>query len=251
MEGVEGRWGRNYPSRGCLVRKFRYGTTPGSFWPMRAVRDVMASSQSHAEFRSRIENGAHGIIHLGLGGDFETMWAPVDVLFFLHHAMVDKIWAEWQSKNPSRLRRVDGFDSSHQPLTVNSPLPFYGDTIGTTLVTTAPGYCYMYDDVAPPPDNARSRAVEFRASVRNSFEFSNDTDPDNELFAAHEDAEDLEAPEPAPENWLSKRGLDVQEAARMHVLVSRVVRQMNEERRAFIRALNSTKAATTDQNQPL
>ncbi|KAJ1949944.1 hypothetical protein FBU59_000915 [Linderina macrospora] len=205
----------------------------------------MSTSQTHAEFRSRIENGAHGIIHLGLGGDFETMWAPVDVLFFLHHAMVDKIWAEWQSKNPARLRHVDGFDNSRQPITVNSPLPFYGDTIGTTLVTTAPGYCYMYDDVAPPPDNARSRAVEFRASPRNNLEFSNDADPDNELFAAHADvdadAEDLVPPEPAPENWLSKRGLDLEEAARMHVLVSRVVRQINEERRVVMRAMNMTR----------
>ncbi|PIA19190.1 Di-copper centre-containing protein, partial [Coemansia reversa NRRL 1564] len=108
MEGAEARWGRNYPTRNCLTRKFRYGASTGSFWPMRAVRDVMKTSKTHAQFRSRIENGAHGIVHLGLGGDFETMWAPVDVLFFLHHAMIDKIWAEWQSRDPQRFQNVDG-----------------------------------------------------------------------------------------------------------------------------------------------
>ncbi|KAJ2391596.1 hypothetical protein GGI05_002899, partial [Coemansia sp. RSA 2603] len=41
VEGAEERWGRNYPSRNCLTRKFRYGTATGAFWPMRAVRDVM------------------------------------------------------------------------------------------------------------------------------------------------------------------------------------------------------------------
>ncbi|KAJ1727692.1 hypothetical protein LPJ61_004440 [Coemansia biformis] len=151
MDGAEARWGRNYPTRSCLTRKFRYGAGTGSFWPMRAVRDIMTSAKTHAQFRSRIENGAHGIVHLGLGGDFETMWAPVDVLFFLHHAMIDKIWAEWQSRDPQRFERVDGYDSARQALTVDSAMPFYGEDVGSTLVTNGPGYCYVYDDLPMPP----------------------------------------------------------------------------------------------------
>ncbi|KAJ2451382.1 hypothetical protein EV183_003659 [Coemansia sp. RSA 2336] len=157
VEGTEARWGRNYPTKSCLTRKFRYGTSTGSFWPMRAVRDVMKTTKSHAQFRSRIENGAHGIVHLGLGGDFETMWAPVDVLFFLHHAMIDKIWAEWQAQDPQRFQNVDGYDSVRQPITADSIMPFYGEDIGSTLVTNGPGYCYTYDDLPTPPAVPRNK----------------------------------------------------------------------------------------------
>lgn len=151
MDGAQARWGRYYPNRNCLTRDYRYGPTTGSFWPMRAVRDVMNTARSHAQFRTRIENGAHGIVHLGLGGDFETMYAPVDVLFFLHHAMIDKIWAEWQGRDPQRYKSVDGYDSFKMPVTANSLMPFYGEEVGTALATNGPGYCYVYDDVPAAP----------------------------------------------------------------------------------------------------
>ncbi|KAJ2793380.1 hypothetical protein H4R21_005921, partial [Coemansia helicoidea] len=157
LDGAEARWGRNYPSRSCLTRKYRHGASTGSFWPMRAIRDVMSSAKSYAQFRTRIENGAHGIVHLGLGGDFETMWAPVDVLFFLHHAMIDKIWAEWQTQDPQRYEQVDGYDYARQAFTVDSILPFYGEDVSSTLLTNGPGYCYTYDDLPAPPASTKRR----------------------------------------------------------------------------------------------
>ncbi|KAJ2809198.1 hypothetical protein H4R20_000315 [Coemansia guatemalensis] len=177
MDGAEARWGRNYPTRNCLTRKFRYGASTGSFWPMRAVRDVMKTAKTHAQFRSRIENGAHGIVHLGLGGDFETMWAPVDVLFFLHHAMIDKIWAEWQSRDPQRFQNVDGYDSAHQPVTADSMMPFYGEEVGTALSTNGPGYCYVYDDVPAPPAVFRKSKVMMTLNMATNI---TDSDVDTE-----------------------------------------------------------------------
>ncbi|KAJ2682051.1 hypothetical protein H4R19_007207, partial [Coemansia spiralis] len=165
LDGAEARWGRNYPTRGCLTRKFRHGASTGSFWPMRAIRDVMSSARTHAQFRSRIENGAHGIVHLGLGGDFETMWAPVDVLFFLHHAMIDKIWAEWQTRDPQRYERVDGYDFARQAFTADSIMPFYGEDVASTLLTNGPGYCYTYDDLPAPPAIVRKHKAFMTVSV--------------------------------------------------------------------------------------
>ncbi|KAJ2603041.1 hypothetical protein GGF40_000035 [Coemansia sp. RSA 1286] len=255
IEGAEERWGRNYPSRNCLTRKYRYGSTTGAFWPMRAVRDVMNTAKTHAQFRSRIENGAHGIVHLGLGGDFETMWAPVDVLFFMHHAMIDKVWAEWQSHDPTRLHAVDGYDASRQPVTAQSLMPFYGEEVGTALSTNGPGYCYVYDDVPAPPAfrPRRSATLAFNAMVNNTQPLvplaphppspprhagSNGfTRPGGTAFYGKEpgsetdSSEEYEPPQPMDISWLKSRNMDIEEAQRMQRLVDNVVAQMNAERK--------------------
>ncbi|KAJ2517549.1 hypothetical protein H4217_003894 [Coemansia sp. RSA 1939] len=239
VDGAMARWGRNYPTRSCLTRKYRYGTSTGSFWPMRAVRDVMNTSKSHAQFRSRIENGAHGIVHLGLGGDFETMWAPVDVLFFLHHATIDKVWAEWQSRDQQRFHEVDGFDSARQPVTAKSIMPFYGEEVGTTLLTSGPGYCYVYDDVPSPP-------AFFKTMRRRGVQPAFYAPPDQAAAAAAPDSDygafgrlanvsapvaDFAPPQPMDPSWLRSMNYDLKEAARMQRLVSSVVAQINAERK--------------------
>ncbi|KAJ2742054.1 hypothetical protein GGI20_004751 [Coemansia sp. BCRC 34301] len=254
VEGAQARWGRNYPARSCLTRRFRYGTTTGAFWPMRAVRDVMNSATTHAQFRSRIENGAHGIVHLGLGGDFETMYAPVDVLFFMHHAMIDKIWAEWQSRDPLRYRSVDGYDSQRMPVTASSLMPFYSEEVGTALATNGPGYCYVYDDVPAAPTAAmfktsrRAAFVALRANVNNAATSEQPVTAAEAMAAADDDAEtpaaaefrikhagndtmDFLPPSPMSAAWLKGRHMDVAEAARMQALVNSVVAQINSERR--------------------
>ncbi|KAJ2062818.1 hypothetical protein GGH13_006389 [Coemansia sp. S155-1] len=250
VEGAQARWGRNYPTRNCLTRRFRYGATTGAFWPMRAVRDVMNTAKTHAQFRSRIENGAHGIVHLGLGGDFETMYAPVDVLFFMHHAMIDKIWAEWQSRDPLRYRNVDGYDSQRIPVTANSLMPFYSEEVGTALATNGPGYCYVYDDIPAAPSGAmfrtsrRANFAAFKAAVNNTSEQqapeavadsddATDVPAGNEFHVKHafNDTMDFRPPSPMSTEWLRGRHMDVAEAARMQALVNNVVAQINTERR--------------------
>ncbi|KAJ2446094.1 hypothetical protein GGF42_005796 [Coemansia sp. RSA 2424] len=256
VEGAQARWGRNYPTRNCLTRRFRYGATTGAFWPMRAVRDVMNSATTHAQFRSRIENGAHGIVHLGLGGDFETMYAPVDVLFFMHHAMIDKIWAEWQSRDPLRYRNVDGYDSQRAPVTANSLMPFYSEEVGTALATNGPGYCYVYDDVPAAPTAAmfktsrRSAFVALKAAVNNAAaseqqvpgaaadaiaaaddESASPAAAEFHIKHASNDTMDFMPPSPMSTEWLRGRHMDIAEAARMQALVNSVVAQINSERR--------------------
>lgn len=43
---------------------------------------------------------AHGNIHMDVGGQMgEIMRSPEDVIFWLHHAYLDKLWADWQKTN--------------------------------------------------------------------------------------------------------------------------------------------------------
>jgi len=59
--------------------------------------------------------GSHGVIHEIIGGDMSGFcprglgppdcyhgpkWPPNDPLFMLHHAMIDKIWFDWQNAHP-------------------------------------------------------------------------------------------------------------------------------------------------------
>ena len=74
-----------------------------------------ATSQTeYTEFTARLEsgppgNGPHGDVHMELGvvnGRREAMAniriSPADPIFWLHHSMVDKVWADWQTTHPAK-----------------------------------------------------------------------------------------------------------------------------------------------------
>jgi tyrosinase len=43
-------------------------------------------------------NNAHGGVHFRMGGDMQSVpYAGFDPIFFLHHANVDRLWAQWQA----------------------------------------------------------------------------------------------------------------------------------------------------------
>ena len=49
-------------------------------------------------FRQELEGGQrlHGFGHVWIGGSMLAMSSPNDPLFWLHHANIDRLWAEWQ-----------------------------------------------------------------------------------------------------------------------------------------------------------
>lgn len=46
-------------------------------------------------FQSNLE-AIHGNVHNAVGGDMGAAHSPTDPLFFLHHANVDRLWAQWE-----------------------------------------------------------------------------------------------------------------------------------------------------------
>jgi tyrosinase len=58
------------------------------------------SSANTSGFRSRTESRFHDEVHVLVGGNTAEMAIPQlacnDPIFFLHHAMVDRLWARWQ-----------------------------------------------------------------------------------------------------------------------------------------------------------
>ncbi|MES2680531.1 MAG: tyrosinase family protein [Bacteroidota bacterium] len=72
---------------------------------------MSAAPPFEANFRNAVETSNHANVHAFVGGPgptfgtFGGMNSPLDPGFFLHHAMVDKVWQDWEDQD-SILRSV-------------------------------------------------------------------------------------------------------------------------------------------------
>jgi hypothetical protein len=98
--------------------------------------------------------GAHAAGHVALGPTMGDVFSSVqDPAFFLHHAMVDRLWAMWQAASPQRRFALNGtawmFDPPWAPnVTVDTVVEF--GVLGglkrvADLMDPLEGeYCYIY-----------------------------------------------------------------------------------------------------------
>ncbi|KAG9123220.1 hypothetical protein FRC07_000085 [Ceratobasidium sp. 392] len=156
----------NYPNSHCLARQFNsgnlrsksIGTMLGSQYSPKMIQQIL-NSGNYVDFSTQIEEVPHDAIHNAIAGDMAAAFSPNDVLFFLHHQNIDRLWAKWQGRG-ARLREYTGntiqgqspTDGSEFPLAkLNDTMPMKGirglpdkrvadvmDTMSTTL-------CYKYD----------------------------------------------------------------------------------------------------------
>ncbi|RKP36616.1 hypothetical protein BJ085DRAFT_1275, partial [Dimargaris cristalligena] len=91
----------------CLSRQFNMGSQIGYLYPPAALHNTMLRTVTYDQFRSSLEIGPHATVHRNLGGDMNTLSAPNDPIFWLHHSFIDKLWSEWQTL-PGRFYLYDG-----------------------------------------------------------------------------------------------------------------------------------------------
>ena len=61
-------------------------------------------------------DGPHGIVHNWCNGTMSnTSFSPVDPLFWLHHAEVDRIWSQWQATHPGLNPSLTGANKIMDP----------------------------------------------------------------------------------------------------------------------------------------
>ena len=87
----------------------RGGSTGLTFGDEITVNNLFTIS-SYSSFRVALEGSLHGIPHVYIGGQMGSFRSPADPFFWLHHAMVDKIWYEWQYQNSGA--NVNSYDSA-------------------------------------------------------------------------------------------------------------------------------------------
>ncbi|MCX5380973.1 tyrosinase family protein [Streptomyces sp. NBC_00091] len=68
------------------------------------VYDTAPWNSASSGFRNHLEgwrgSGVHNRVHVWVGGHMATAASPNDPVFWLHHAFIDKLWADWQARNP-------------------------------------------------------------------------------------------------------------------------------------------------------
>lgn len=89
-----------------------------------------------ASFRGSLE-GLHNTVHVRVGGNMGGAGSPADPLFWLHHAFVDKLWADWQKINTGAAAQPGN------PSEILQPPPLLLRTVAQTLDTRAMGFVYV------------------------------------------------------------------------------------------------------------
>ena len=113
-------------------------------------------------FQSDFDFGAHGAIHVDVGGAdpssplpggagdmSRVISAAYDPLFWLHHSMVDKVWADWQELHPN----------ANVPDHVLDTVVYDG-RIGGDLIDHEAGLRYIYSDDSVEAADAATGTVD-------------------------------------------------------------------------------------------
>ncbi|KAH7007646.1 putative tyrosinase [Ilyonectria destructans] len=95
----------------CLVRDFVESTLKEKNSYQNVTGLIVNSEDIHA-FRAGLEadNGVHRGGHEFVGGENNNLFtSPSDPIFYLHHGMIDRVWAIWQSRDiENRTLALDG-----------------------------------------------------------------------------------------------------------------------------------------------
>lgn len=142
--GAFAGWRPLFPSVHPLTRRFDSGTRISSWESVELLRATIATTTTYSAFRTQIEVGAHASVHVGIGGDMETMHAPNDPIFWLAEANIDRLWDQWQTiNNRANSLKYDGRDNDGSQATLTDFLRPWSSTVRDILWTENLDYCYQ------------------------------------------------------------------------------------------------------------
>ena len=100
-----------------------------------AQLNTLLAGNNFNAFQNTLEAAPfHNRLHVLVGGTMVTSASPADPLFWLHHAFIDKIWADWQTLHTGV--------NPPNPNDVLQPAPIMTRTVAQVLNTRALGYVY-------------------------------------------------------------------------------------------------------------
>lgn len=107
---------------------------------MPGQQDVEAANarENFAAFQSALEF-VHNDVHRAVGGLMATIQSPADPLFWLHHANIDRLWAQWQDEQRhAGNRRARPANATEQL----QPPPLFDRAVSRTLDISRLRYSY-------------------------------------------------------------------------------------------------------------
>jgi len=78
--------------------------------------DTVMAATDYFQFTYQLEQDPHNRGHVTIGKTMSRVpSAPSDPIFWMHHGEVDRVWAEWQAKNPGKGPILSGKDAVMDP----------------------------------------------------------------------------------------------------------------------------------------
>ncbi|KAI8866592.1 Di-copper centre-containing protein [Ramicandelaber brevisporus] len=140
----------------CLKRDFDQSQM-SAYYSKSSVETMMGEADNFGQFSHLLESTPHGVVHVSIGGDMNTMASPNDPLFFFHHANLDKLWDDWVRKNPTaRDWDYSGLNRNGATASYRDLLPYYGNPVWTVMPLG--NMCYTYDISAHKKRNVNATA---------------------------------------------------------------------------------------------
>ena len=88
---------------------------PGLTLPTTATVNATMSQTTFTAFANAID-GPHGQVHNWCNGTMSNInFSPVDPLFWLHHAEIDRLWSIWQASHPGQNPTLSGANRIMDP----------------------------------------------------------------------------------------------------------------------------------------
>ncbi|GAB1517310.1 hypothetical protein RhiTH_000356 [Rhizoctonia solani] len=167
--GLRSNFTLSWPQKRCLQRNFDMRPRRRTWWDKptspstrhsQTQIDNINKKTKFADFWPALEEGPHDSVHNEINNDMAASFSPDDVLFFLHHNNIDRLWALWQDRDQNRLKDYSGSKVQGQNLTDPTRpaasldniifigmenLGFRNVTVGELMNTQGPVLCYKYD----------------------------------------------------------------------------------------------------------
>ena len=189
--------------RALNLQRFGFNTTtltrqfgvdnPTDPWTEFASRDEiedLINLPNYDDFQSSLEIDPHGWFHVWIGGLMgRPATSPNDPMFFLHHCMIDHIWALWQEKHDQavdvNLPPTRAADPQRRGHNIDDLMWPWDGSIGTNPHKAAPPpkgpFPSPSSSIAAPvfPDDTFLRAVDPNDMVRGSDVIDHRSLPDS------------------------------------------------------------------------
>ncbi|KAI9592965.1 hypothetical protein BDF19DRAFT_449985 [Syncephalis fuscata] len=224
----------SYPSPHCLRRRFNRGTQLSPYTPPEELLRIKQAA-TYGEFKNQLEGPPHGNVHMTIdttGTDMSTMYSPNDPIFWVHHAFVDKIWADWQAIN-SRNMRAYGADNE-RTIGVTSKDQLFNSPLRVEDVFDTRALCYTYapfrsnsllrrglpSESTPTGDNSTSINAKTTSAPASDNSTSTNTsttttpptlDTASKQYTETVEILALQHPMPLPDHWIIMNKLNVTE----------------------------------------